>query len=95
MSARLGKPIQVIDIGDSVQCDLCSTEYRGSDEQGGILVQSKAVCPDCAPSFEEDLVHYDETHLIRARCPPGMTFHSWVMQLRGGDNSIKVYASDG
>jgi hypothetical protein len=85
-------PTRIIDVGDSVQCDLCNTEYRGSDAQGGILVQSKGVCPKCAPKFEADLIKYDEAHLIRDRCPEGMTFHAWVMQLRGGDNSIKVYS---
>ena len=92
MSAH-GTPLQIIDVGDSVVCDLCNVEYRGSDRQGGILVQSKAVCPECAPKYEADLREYDEMHLLRARCPAGMTFHAWVMHLRGGDNSIKVYSA--
>ena len=34
---------------------------------------------------------YEETEHIRARCPPGMTFHAWIMELRGGNNTIRTY----
>jgi hypothetical protein len=86
---------QVIDIGDSVVCDDCSTEFRGSLATGGILVQSKAICPTCTPKWVEMLTEYDEMHLVRARCPMFKTFHAWVMELRGGDNSIKVFTTKG
>lgn len=93
MKLALGRPIQVIDIGDSVVCDDCSTEFRGSDATGGLLVQSKAICPVCAPKWLTSLAEYDEMHLLRARCPSALSFHDWVMHLRGGDNSIKVYTA--
>lgn len=82
---------QVIDVGDSVICDFCGDEYRGRPDTGGLLFQSKAVCPRCTPKLEADIALYGESHFVRARCPVGMSFHSWVMQLRGGDNQIKVY----
>lgn len=88
MSADL---IESIDVGDSVQCDLCSKEYKGSDAKGGFLFMSKGVCPECAPKFEADCRNYGEEGFIRARCPPQMTFHAWIMQIRGGDNTVRVY----
>lgn len=84
---------QVIDVGDSVCCDFCGDEFRGQPDVGGLLFQSKAVCPRCAPKLEKDAAGYGETHFIRGRCPPGMSFHAWVMELRGGDNTVKVYAA--
>lgn len=83
---------EVIDIGDSVLCDGCGEEFKGSDATGGLLFGSKAICPTCAPTWEKNASRYNEMHFIRARCPEGMTFHAWVMQLRGGDNTIKVYS---
>lgn len=84
---------QVIEVGDSARCDFCGDEYRGRPDPGGILFQSKAVCPQCAPKLEADAALYGETSFIRARCPPGVSFHAWVMGLRGGDNAIKVYTA--
>lgn len=84
---------QVIDVGDSVCCDYCGDEYIGKPDQGGLLFQSKAVCPQCAPKLEADAKLYGEESFIRARCPAGMSFHAWVMSLRGGDNTIKVYTA--
>ena len=86
-----GKLLEELDIGDSVRCDLCNTEFRGRPETGGMLGLSKGICPLCTPKFEADLVKYEETEHIRARCPPGMTFHAWIMELRGGNNTIRTY----
>jgi hypothetical protein len=56
------------------------------------MFQSKAICPECEPKWRKGIAKYGEEHLIRGYCPQFMTFHAWVMQLRGGDNSIKVYS---
>jgi hypothetical protein len=88
----LGDPIEVIDIGDSVVCDDCSKEYKGSLATGGLLFQSKAICPECEPKWRKEIAKYGEERLIRGYCPQFMTFHQWVLQLRGGDNSIKIYS---
>ena len=85
------KPIQTIDIGQQVFCDLCNTEFSQLPDTGGILVQSKGVCPRCAPKFEADLVKYGEEHYIRARCPADMRFHDWILKIRDGDNTIRVF----
>ncbi len=88
------KVVSEFDVGDSVSCDLCSTEFRGRRDMGGILVQSKAICPFCAPRYEAQLKQYGELSLLRARCPEGMTFHAWVMWLRGGNNKVTVSTLD-
>jgi hypothetical protein len=33
---------------DEVICDFCNGDYSDSDEQGGILIGSYAICPECA-----------------------------------------------
>jgi hypothetical protein len=79
------KIIDQVDIGDSVLCDFCSKEYKGNPVSGGVLFGSYAVCPTCEPKTRKEPEH------IKARCPPYMSFHSWVMELRGGDNTITTY----
>ena len=81
---------KIIDVGDSVQCDICFEEYRERDNQGGFLVGSYSLCPKCAPRIIERIKANGEERAIRARCPAGMSFHAWVMSLRGGDNTIKI-----
>ena len=73
----------IIDIGDMVLCDICNDDYTKSDAEGGILVGSYAVCPECAPKFDssdEPIIH----------CPAGMRFRDWVLHLRGGRNTIEI-----
>jgi hypothetical protein len=91
MAKRL---IQESDLGDSVLCDYCNTEFKGRDDSGGILAGSYAICPLCAPKAIADHEKYGEMSRITARCPPDMTFHAWCMRLRNGDNTIRTYATD-
>lgn len=79
-----------IDIGDTVVCDSCNDDYTHSTESGGVLVGSYAYCPTCAPKTLADLKKYDEEHLLLATCPPEMSFHDWVMQIRNDDNRIII-----
>lgn len=37
-----------IDIGDDVVCDYCNGDYTESEETGGILIGSYAICPVCS-----------------------------------------------
>ena len=76
--------IDIIDIGDTVLCDLCNDDYTNSDAQGGILVGSFAICPQCASKFTDT----DDEPIIH--CPAGMRFRDWVLQLRGGRNTIEI-----
>jgi hypothetical protein len=86
----MSKLISETDIGDSVRCDWCGTEYRGDPTSGGFLFQSKATCPTCALRMMADIDKFGERRFIRSRCPTHLSFHAWVMQLRGGDNRVQV-----
>jgi hypothetical protein len=37
-----------------------------------------------------DIDKFGERRFIRSRCPTHLSFHAWVMQLRGGDNRVQV-----
>lgn len=88
---KLGRVLHEIDMGGSVLCDWCNTEFEGSEEKGGFMFGTYATCPRCAPGMQAKAEANDETHMIRERCPPGMTFHAWIMELRGGNNTIRHY----
>lgn len=83
--------VEIIDVGEHVECDLCSKSFDGLPDSGGFLFGSKGVCPDCAPRFEADIKRFGEESYIKARCPVGMSFRDWILRLRGGDNTIKIY----
>ena len=75
---------EIIDIGDTVLCDICNADYTNSDSLGGILVGSYAVCPQCAPDFHDS----DDDPIIH--CPAGVRFRDWVLRIRGGRNTIEI-----
>lgn len=81
-----------IDIGDYVECDMCCKDFTNSDAKGGILFGTKGVCPECAPRIEADAERFGESQFIRGRCPDGMTFKDWVLQIRGGNNTVTIHA---
>lgn len=43
-----------VDVGDDVICDFCNDDYTESDEVGGVLVGSYAICPKCAGRLKEE-----------------------------------------
>ena len=63
-----------------VLCDDCGKDYSNSYLIGGLLFQSKAICPDCAPKWEADAKKYEEEYLIKARCPSNKAFSDWVRE---------------
>jgi hypothetical protein len=69
-----------IDPGNRVVCDDCNEDYTDSQETGGILFQSKAICPKCAPKWESTAKGYGEERFIKARCPEGKAFADWVRE---------------
>ena len=75
-----------MDIGDTVVCDFCNDDYTESEEQGGCLIGSYAICPKC----EKEVEHREE---IDQLCPKDTQFRKWVLDLRGGDNTIKIYSN--
>lgn len=74
--------VEFIDPGSRVYCDDCGKDCTNSNKSGGLLFQSKAICQDCSPKWEARAKQYGEEHFIRARCPEGMSFYSWVILLR-------------
>lgn len=75
----------ILDPGPRVFCDSCGAEWTDRKESGGILFQSKAICPECAPKWVKDIDAFGEAHLVRGNCPPGKSFPDWVRQdLRSG-----------
>ena len=70
--------VTIIDIGETVLCDLCNGDYTGSDAEGGLLIGSHAVCPECAPNIRKSADAHAEP--VTA-CPPGMRFRDWVLTL--------------
>jgi len=85
-SGQLGE----VDLGQEVFCDICSAVWTGRPDSGGFLLLSKAVCPDCAPRMLERLKANHEDQYIRGWCPKGMSYAAWCLQLRGGNNTVKV-----
>jgi len=67
-----------IDPGDTVLCDWCNKDWTAIDISGGFMFESKATCPECAPSMEKKIAQYNETHLIKSRCPADMSFADWI-----------------
>ncbi len=67
-----------IDIGNGVVCDLCNADFTNSNESGGVLFGSYAVCPKCAPDLIADAVANGELSRVKAECPEGMSFADWV-----------------
>jgi uncharacterized Zn ribbon protein len=93
-----GQPTEteVIDVGDTVMCDDCSEDYTNNDlATGGLLFQSKAICPKCQEKWEELARKYNEEKYILARCPVGMSFKDFVLQIRGDNHFIKITTSKG
>lgn len=82
---------EVIDIGDAVVCDFCNADYTDSEESGGVLIGSFAVCPRCAPDALRSADKHGEP--VDAVCPPDKSFKEWVLELRGGDNTIRITTS--
>ena len=80
----------VIDIGEQVVCDLCNKDYTDSDEQGGFMYGSSAICPNCAPRIMKEIKKLKEEKHIKKRCPAGMSFKDFVLDVRQGDNRIII-----
>lgn len=73
-----------------VLCDFCGKDWTDKPVTGGLLFQSKAVCPECAPKLEADIEsrYPDEAVFIRARCPEYRSFSAWVIEDIGGGTFV-------
>ncbi len=81
---------KVIDCNDSVLCDQCNKDYSDSNEEGGFIFGSHAVCPDCASRMMESIKKYHEEGYIKEYCQDGMSFRDFVRAYRGDNNKITV-----
>ena len=86
---EVGK-IVTMDLGDTVLCDLCNKDYTDSDEQGGLIFLSNAVCPTCTPDIVANDEQYNETKHIKATCPSGKSFAAFVWDYRGGPAVVEI-----
>ncbi len=75
-----GMQVINLDMGDTVLCDSCSKDYTASTATGGLLFQSKAICPECMPEWEKNIAEFHEEKYVRARCPEGKAFAAWVRE---------------
>lgn len=81
---RDGWTVETLQPGRLVFCDGCGEDYTDSPATGGILFQSKAICPTCASKWEQGAKQYGEERFIKARCPVGMAFSDWVRKTMRG-----------
>lgn len=68
--------------GDII-CDLCNADHTHSEEMGGILIGSYALCPECAKrshSIPDDWAR------------SGETFASFVWRIRAGITASQHYS---
>ena len=86
--------IITMDLGDTVLCDLCNKDFTDSDEQGGLIFLSNAVCPTCAPDVVAGAEQYNETEHIKAICPSGKSFADFVWDYRGGPATMEIQDLD-
>ena len=82
--------IDITDIGDHVECDICSKDFTYSDAIGVFLFSSKGVCPECSDGFIVNIKKYHEEKYIRAVANPSETFRDFILRIRDRNNSITV-----
>jgi len=80
----------IIDIGDTVLCDFCNEDFTNSDALGGLLFQSKGVCPTCEPEFMANVKKHGEERFIRDKPLEFESFRAFILRIRGGNNTVTV-----
>ena len=53
-------PGMSVDIGNIVVCDSCSEDYTDSDAEGGMLFDTKAICPACIQRWRDGAEEFGE-----------------------------------
>lgn len=79
---EIGFKVITIDPGKTVLCDLCNKDYTHSEEKGGLLFLSNAVCPDCVDNFMKQIKLHKEEEFIKASAQEGETFRDFVYRIR-------------
>jgi hypothetical protein len=80
----------IFDLGDHVECDLCSKDFTDSDAVGGFLFSGNGVCPECSKVCLEDIEKYHEEKYIRAVADPDETFRDFILRVRNGNNLVTI-----
>jgi hypothetical protein len=83
--------IRVFDIGNHVECDICSTDYTCSDAIGGFIFSGKGVCPKCSEKFMASVKEYHEEKYIKAVAGSNETFRDFILRMRNGNNLITLH----
>lgn len=78
-----GVRVILVEQDSEVRCDFCDADFTDSEESGGVLFQSKAVCPRCVPKLMRDVVKWGEERFLCGECPEGVPFAVWVRAIRG------------
>lgn len=89
-AAAFGSPGVLIPVGKIVICDDCNADWTDRKESGGLLFESKAICPDCEPKWRKLAAEYHEEEYIRGACPELQAFADWVREMRGPDAGVRV-----
>jgi hypothetical protein len=85
---------KTVDVSHLAICDDCDAIFtRESPDVGGLLFERKALCPTCAPKWEESAAKHGEEHYIRDRAKEGEKFFDAVMRWRGGNHSVVITGS--
>lgn len=95
MAEKYGQALDTglaIPVGRTVLCDACNGDWTDRPESGGMVFESKAICPSCMPQWVASAMKYNEGHAIRARCPQGMSFADFIRAYRGPNAAITVTA---
>lgn len=79
-----------IPVGDIVVCDFCNEDFTDYAWEGGMIFESKAVCPPCTDRMMPDIIKFHEQRHIKAMCPDGTTFADFVRKYRGPDAAIRI-----
>jgi hypothetical protein len=75
-----------IDVGETVLCDYCNTDYTNDDETtGGILFSGHAVCPLCLNETMKNIKKYREERFIQLVAKEDETFRNFVYRIRKGN----------
>ena len=73
-------------------CDFCGRDFTNSSLSGGFIFSGKAVCPYCSHRVMTNIKRHKESQFISDMCPHDLSFKAFVLKLRGGNNTIRIYS---
>ena len=82
--------MDIIELGDTVVCDVCNEDYTDSDAVGGFVFGSYGYCPICAVDGMKSIIKYKEERMIKAVCPPTTSFGDFIRRYRNGNNKLII-----